>query len=34
MKSKTDILLELWIESRTRFANQLENLSKDDLLKN
>ena len=33
MKSKTEILLELWMESRTRFTNQLENLSKDDLLK-
>lgn len=33
MKTKTDILLELWIESRTRFTNQLENLSENDLLK-
>lgn len=27
MKNKTEILLELWIESRTRFTNQLDNLS-------
>ncbi len=33
MKTKTEILLELWIESRTRFTNQLENLSKNDLQK-
>ena len=33
MKSKTDLLLELWIESRTRFSNQLENLSESDLKK-
>ena len=33
MKSKTDLLLELWIESRTRFSNQLENLSDNDLKK-
>lgn len=33
MKTKTDILLELWIESRTRFTNQLENLTEDDLQK-
>ncbi|WP_166918814.1 DinB family protein [Thermonema lapsum] len=33
MKSKTDILLELWIESRTRFTNQLENLTESDLRK-
>lgn len=30
---KTEILLELWIESRTRFTNQLENLSESDLQK-
>lgn len=29
----THILLELWIESRTRFSNQLEHLSEDDLKK-
>lgn len=33
MKTKTEILLELWIESRTRFTNQLENLTENDLLK-
>jgi uncharacterized damage-inducible protein DinB len=33
MKSKTDILLELWIESRTRFTNELENLTESDLQK-
>lgn len=33
MKTKTDILLELWAESRTRFTNQLENLSQNDLKK-
>jgi uncharacterized damage-inducible protein DinB len=33
MKSKTEILLELWIEARTRFTNQLENLFESDLLK-
>lgn len=33
MKTKTNILLELWIESRTRFTNQLENLSENDLQK-
>jgi len=33
MKTKTDLLLELWIESRTRFTNQLENLTQTDLRK-
>jgi uncharacterized damage-inducible protein DinB len=33
MKTKTEILLEIWIESRTRFTNQLENLSENDLQK-
>ncbi len=33
MKNKTDILLELWIESRTRFANQLDTLTETDLQK-
>ena len=33
MKTKTDILLELWLESRTRFTNQLDNLSETDLQK-
>jgi uncharacterized damage-inducible protein DinB len=33
MKTKTEILLELWIEARTRFSNQLENLTESDLQK-
>ena len=33
MDTKTELLLELWIESRTRFTNQLENLSDSDLQK-
>lgn len=33
MKTKTELLLELWIESRTRFSNQLENLTETDLKK-
>ena len=33
MKTKTALLLELWIESRTRFTNQLENISDSDLKK-
>lgn len=33
MKTKTNILLELWIEARTRFSHQLENLSDNDLQK-
>lgn len=33
MKTKTALLLELWIESRTRFTNQLETLSEYDLQK-
>lgn len=33
MKTNTEILLELWIESRTRFTNQLENLTESDLQK-
>lgn len=33
MKNKTEILLELWLESRTRFTNQLDNLSETDLQK-
>ncbi|AFK04758.1 hypothetical protein Emtol_3632 [Emticicia oligotrophica DSM 17448] len=33
MKSKTTILLELWVEARTRFSNQLHNLHEDDLKK-
>lgn len=34
MKTKTQLFLELWIESRTRFTNQLENITEQDLLKN
>lgn len=33
MKSKTAILLELWTEARTRFSNQLQNLTAADLTK-
>jgi uncharacterized damage-inducible protein DinB len=33
MKTKTEILLELWMEARTRFSNQLESLSSEDLQK-
>lgn len=33
MKTKTEILLKLWLEARTRFTNQLENLSESDLKK-
>lgn len=33
MITKTNILLELWIESRTRFTKQLENLSENNLIK-
>ncbi|MFC2187550.1 DinB family protein [Fulvivirgaceae bacterium LMO-SS25] len=33
MKTKTDLLLELWLEARTRFSNQLENLTEQDLQK-
>ena len=33
MKTKTEILLELWIESRTRFTNQLSTLRSEDLKK-
>lgn len=33
MKSQTQILIELWIEARTRFSNQLKNLSEQDLPK-
>jgi uncharacterized damage-inducible protein DinB len=33
MKTKTDILLELWLEARTRFSNQFENLTEQDLQK-
>lgn len=33
MKTKTEILLELWTESRTRFSNQLEQITEQDLQK-
>lgn len=33
MKSKTDLLIELWLEARTRFDNQIETLSEKDLSK-
>nr|WP_321230148.1 DinB family protein [uncultured Psychroserpens sp.] len=33
MKTKTQLLLDLWIESRTRFSNQLLHLSDNDLKK-
>lgn len=33
MKTKTELLIELWQEARTRFSNQLTNLSEDDLKK-
>jgi uncharacterized damage-inducible protein DinB len=33
MKTKTQLFLELWIEARTRFSNQIENITEQDLLK-
>ena len=33
MKTQTTILLELWIESRTRFSHQLDSINPDDLRK-
>lgn len=33
MSPKTSALLEMWIESRSRFSNQLKNLTEDDLTK-
>lgn len=33
MKTKTDLFLELWIEARTRFSNQLVTLTSLDLTK-
>lgn len=33
MKNKTTLLIELWIESRTRFLNQLETITPADLSK-
>ncbi|MCF8459107.1 MAG: DinB family protein [Flavobacteriales bacterium] len=33
MRTKTEQLLELWVEARTRFSNQLAGLTEDDLTK-
>ncbi len=33
MKTKTETLLELWLEARTRFSNLLDDLSAEDLIK-
>ena len=33
MKTKTELLLELWIEARTRFTNILKEISEEDLKK-
>jgi len=33
MKTKTQLLIELWQEARTRFTNQLPNLTEEDLRK-
>ena len=33
MKTKTTLLLELWTEARTRFSNQLQNITEADLVK-
>lgn len=33
MKTKTQLFLDLWIESRTRFTNQIQNITEQDLLK-
>lgn len=33
MKTQSELFLELWIESRTRFTNQLPQISEKDLLK-
>ena len=33
MKTKTQLFFELWLESRTRFTNQLENITTADLTK-
>jgi uncharacterized damage-inducible protein DinB len=33
MKTKTQLFLELWIESRTRFTNQITNMAEQDLPK-
>lgn len=31
MKTKTEILVELWIEARTRFTNQINSITEEDL---
>lgn len=33
MKAKTELFIELWVESRTRFSNQLAIITEQDLLK-
>ncbi|MFN3341250.1 MAG: DinB family protein [Flavobacteriales bacterium] len=33
MKTNSDLLIELWIESRTRFSNQLSSITETDLKK-
>ena len=33
MKTKTQLFLELWIEARTRFTNQLEAITATDVTK-
>lgn len=33
MKSKTEILIDLWVEARTRFTNQMQNITDIDLKK-
>lgn len=33
MKSHTELLIELWHEARTRFSNQLEGFTENDLKK-
>lgn len=33
MRTKTQLILELWLEARTRFSNQLESLTEADLTK-
>lgn len=33
MKTKTEILIDLWVESRTRFTNQLSAITESDLKK-
>ena len=33
MKTKTQLVLELWTEARTRFTKQLESLTEEDLKK-